>query len=172
MNLLSVSGCEFEGLVVQVFEPVGEVEFAAGEVAGGNEAENGVLKLGGKLGEGVVGAGAGDGFDLVETEAIVKGDGWRGGVGWGCGGAGDESCVEARGGVVRAGMGEKQGDRLKGGELGGVEVLGDVEGAAVDEAFQPDGWRRVSCTAQRSYSHLFGIDGHDTSLLVVRALHI
>jgi len=44
-------------------------------------------------------------------------------------------------------MGEEQGDRLKGGELGGVEVLGDVKGAAVDEALQPDGWGRVSGTA-------------------------
>ena len=68
-------------------------------------------------------------------------------------------------------MGEEQRDRLERGELGGVEVLGDVKGAAVDQPLQPDGWGRVSGTAQRSYSHLFGIDGHDTTLLLVRALH-
>ena len=68
---------------MEVFEPVGQVEFAAGEVAGGDEAEDGVLELGGELGEGVVGAGAGDDFDLVEAEAVVKGDGGRGGVGCG-----------------------------------------------------------------------------------------
>ena len=68
---------------MEVFEPAGEVEFAAGEVAGGDEAEDGVLELGGEFGEGVVGAGAGDDFDLVETEAVVKGDGGRGGVGCG-----------------------------------------------------------------------------------------
>ncbi len=81
MDLLSASGCEFEGLEVEVFEPAGEVEFAAGEVARGDEAEDGVLELGWEFGVGVAGAGAGDGFDLVEAEAVVEGGGWRGGVG-------------------------------------------------------------------------------------------
>jgi len=85
---------------VEVFEPVGEVEFAGGDVAGGDEAEDGVLEVGGELGEAVAGAGASDGFQLVEAEAVVEGDGGRGGVGFGFAGADGEAGVEAGGRVV------------------------------------------------------------------------
>ena len=57
---------------MEVFEPEGQVEFSGGEVAGGDEAEDGVLNLGGKFGEGVAGAGAGDGVEFVEAELIVE----------------------------------------------------------------------------------------------------
>jgi hypothetical protein len=55
------------GFVVELFEPEGEVELSRGEVAAGDEAEDGVLDLRGQLGEGVAGAGAGDGVELVEA---------------------------------------------------------------------------------------------------------
>ena len=58
---------------MQVFEPEGEVELSGGEVAGGDEAEDGVLDLGWELGEGVTGAGAGDGVELIEAELVVEG---------------------------------------------------------------------------------------------------
>ena len=67
-------GCEGQGVGLEVFEPEGEVEFAGGDVAGGDEAKNGLLKLEGELGEPVAGAGAGDGFELVEAEPVVEGD--------------------------------------------------------------------------------------------------
>jgi hypothetical protein len=165
------SGCEGQGVGVEVCEPAGEVELASGEVAGGDEAEDGVLEIRVELDEGVASAGAGDGLQLVKAEAVVEGDGRRRGVGFGLAGADGEAGVEAGGGVMRAGIGEEQGDGLKCRELGRVEVLGDVKGSAVDEALQPDGWRRVRCSEQRSCSQLFGV-GHDTTLLLFRALHI
>ena len=58
---------------MQVFEPEGEIEFLSGEVAAGDEAENGVLDLGGKFGEGKTGAGTSDGVELVEAEVVVDG---------------------------------------------------------------------------------------------------
>ena len=58
---------------MQIFEPKGEVELSGGEVSGGDEAEDGVLDFGGKFGEGVTGAGTGDGVELVEAELIVDG---------------------------------------------------------------------------------------------------
>ncbi len=64
-------------MVVEVFEPVGEVEFARGEVAGGDEVEDDFLELDVEVGEPVTGAGAGDGFELVEAEPVVECDGWR-----------------------------------------------------------------------------------------------
>jgi len=63
---------------VEVFEPEGEVELSGGEVAGGDEAEDGVLDLGRKFGEGVAGTGAGDGVEFVQAELIVDGDGGGG----------------------------------------------------------------------------------------------
>jgi len=85
---------------MEVFEPAGEVELAGGDVAGGDEAEDGVLEVGGELGKAVTGAGAGDGFELVEAEAVVEGDRWRGGVGFGFAGAEGEAGIEAGGRVV------------------------------------------------------------------------
>ena len=61
------SWSEVGGVGVEVFEPEGEVEFPGGEVAGGNEAKDGVLDLCGEFGEGVAGAGAGDVVELVEA---------------------------------------------------------------------------------------------------------
>jgi hypothetical protein len=58
---------------VEVFEPEGEVELSRGEVASGDEAEDGILDFGWEFGEGVAGAGAGNGVELVEAELIVEG---------------------------------------------------------------------------------------------------
>lgn len=132
---------------MEVFEPGGHVQFAAGEVAGGDEAEDRVLQVGVEFGEGVAGAAAGDGFELVEAEAVVEGDGGQGGVGLEAADAGDQAGVDAGGDVLREGVREKQGDRLERGELGGIEILGDIKGSAVDEALQPDGGRRGRCSA-------------------------
>lgn len=58
---------------MELFEPEGEVELSGGEVAAGDEAEDGVLDLGRKFGEGIAGAGAGDSVELVEAEVVVEG---------------------------------------------------------------------------------------------------
>ena len=58
---------------MQVFEPESEIEFSGGEVAARNEAENGVLDLGRKFGEGIAGVGASDGIEFVEAEVVVEG---------------------------------------------------------------------------------------------------
>jgi len=57
------SGC----IGVELFEPEGEVKLVGGEVAGGDQAEDGVLNFSGEFGEGVTGAGAGDGVEFVEA---------------------------------------------------------------------------------------------------------
>ena len=79
---------------MELFEPEGEVEFSGGEVAGGDEAEDGVLDFGGEFGEGVAGAGAGDGVEFVEAELVVEGERGRRGEGEGLAGAGGEGGVE------------------------------------------------------------------------------
>ena len=66
---------EGQGVGLEVFQPEGQVEFAGGEVAGGDEIEDGFLKLDGEFGEGITGTSAGDGLDLIEAEPIVEGDG-------------------------------------------------------------------------------------------------
>ena len=82
---------------MEVFEPEGEVELSGGEVAGGDEAEDGVLDFGWELGEGVAGAGAGDGVEFVEAELIVEGERGRRGAGQGLAGAGGEGGVDVGG---------------------------------------------------------------------------
>ncbi len=105
---------------MEIFEPEGEVELSGGEVAGGDEVEDGILDLGGELGEGIAGAGAGDGVELVKAELVVEGDGgWRGE--WeGRAGAGVEGGVDAGCEGLRSGTQDEGGDGLQGGELGGA----------------------------------------------------
>ena len=105
---------------MQVFQPEGEVEFSSGEVAGGDEAEDGVLDLGGEFGEGVAGAGAGDCVELVEAELVVEGERGRRGEGASFAGAGRKGGLEMSGEVLRIAPGEESGDGLEGGELRGV----------------------------------------------------
>jgi hypothetical protein len=62
------NGC---GVAVELFEPESEIEFSGGQVAASDEAEDGVLDFGGEFGEGVTGAGTGDGVELVESELVV-----------------------------------------------------------------------------------------------------
>jgi hypothetical protein len=52
---------------VEVFEPEGEVELSGGEVAGGDETQDGVLNFSREFGEGVASVGAGDDVELVEA---------------------------------------------------------------------------------------------------------
>ena len=108
---------ESSGVAVEIFKPEGEVEFSGGEVAGGDEAEDGVLDLGGEFGEGVAGAGTGDGVEFVEAEPVVEGDRGRRGGGEGLGGAGGEGGVEVSGEILRFGLEDERGDGLEGGEL-------------------------------------------------------
>ena len=105
------------GVAVEIFKPEGEVEFSGGEVAGGDEAEDGVLDLGGEFGESVAGAGAGDGVEFVEAEPVVEGERGRRGGGDGLAGAGGEGGVEVSGEIPRFGLEDERGDGLQGGEL-------------------------------------------------------
>jgi len=68
-----------------------------GEIAGGDQAEDGVLDFGGEFGEGITGAGAGDGVEFVEAELIVDGDWGRRGGGQGLAGAGGKGGVDVGG---------------------------------------------------------------------------
>ncbi len=99
-------------MVEEVFEPEREVDFRGGEVARGDKAEDGFLEVGGKLGEGVAGAGAGEGVELVEAEGVVDGSGrgWREGK-FACG-------AEGKDGGAR----DEAGECVEGGELGGIKV--------------------------------------------------
>jgi hypothetical protein len=121
------------------FEPEGQVDSMGGEVAAGDEVQDGFLELRGKLGEGVAGAGAADGFELVQGEAVVECDGGRRGeAGRRAGGTG----VLAHGEVAGGGTEEEGEDGVKGRELGGVEASGIAVDGALERA--EDKW---SCRA-------------------------
>lgn len=118
----------------EVFEPEGEVEILRGEVAGGDEVEHGVLKLGGELGEGIAGTGAGEGVECIQAEGVGFGSGRaRGGA------AAGEGCVQARCEMswIFFGLGDEAPQQgVQGGELGRAESLWDVDCAFVNEALQ------------------------------------
>jgi hypothetical protein len=154
---------------VEVFEPAGEVELAGGEVAGGDEVEDGVLELGGKLGEGVAGAGASDGVELVEAELIVESEGWGRGRQKGFAGAGGESGVNVGGETFCLGPEDEGGDGLEGGELGGAEVLRDVDGSVVDKVLEAKAGRWLGDHAGAKEVLILSTDGHDTTLLEAAA---
>ena len=153
---------------MEVFEPEGEVELSGGEVACGDEAEDGVLDLGGEFGEGVAGAGAGDGVELVEAEFVVEGQRWRRGEGWGLAGAGGEGGVEAGCETPRLGAKDESGDGLQGGELGVAQVLGHVDGTVVDELLEAKAGGGFGGAKWREDVPGFRADGHDTTLLMMR----
>jgi hypothetical protein len=150
---------------VEGFQPEGEVELSGGEVAGGDEAEDGVLDLGGEFGEGVAGAGAGDGVELVEAELIVKGKRRRRGVGESLAGAGGEGGVDAGGEAFRLGPKNERGDGLQGGELRMAQILCDVDGAVIDELLEAKGRGGLGGAIRRDNVPMFYADGHDTTLL-------
>jgi len=131
------SGSERESMGMKICEPTSEVELTASQVASSDQAEDSVLQIGMQLREGVPGTGAGDGFEFVETDAIVEGDRRCRRIELGLAGAGGEVGVQAASRIMRPRMGQKQRDGLQGCELGGVQVLRDVKGAAVDETIQP-----------------------------------
>ena len=105
--------------MLQVFEPVGQVELAGGEVAGGDEAEDGVLNFGGEFGEGIPCAGAGDGVEFVEAQLIVEGERRRWRRGESSSGGGFEGGVEVGCEMFRIGPEEERRDGLEGRELRG-----------------------------------------------------
>ncbi|MBB5318807.1 hypothetical protein [Tunturibacter empetritectus] len=166
------SSSQRESMGVELSEPAGEVELAGSQVAGSDQAQDGVLQVGVELREGVAGTGAGDCLKLVQAQAVVEGDRRSRSIELGLAGAQSEAGVQTASRVTRPRMRQKQRDRLQRSKLARVQVLRDIKGAAVDEPFQPDNRRRVSCSAQSRCSQLFGVDGHDTTLLLVRALHI
>jgi hypothetical protein len=165
------SSSQRESMGVELSQPAGQVELPAGQIAGGDQAQDGVLQVGVELREAVAGTAAGDVLKLVQAQAIVEDDRRSRSVDLGLAGARSKAGVESASRVPRPRMRQKQRNRLQRRELARVQVLRDIKGAAVDEPFQPEYRRRVRCSAQGRCSQLFGIDGHDTTLLLFRALH-
>ena len=157
------------GAGVECFEPEGEVEFSGGEVAGGDEVEDGVLDFSGQLGEGIAGAGAGDGVELVEAELVVEDKrGCRSG-GESLAGAGGVGGVDAGGQALRFGPKEKEGgDGLQGSELRVAQILRDVDGTVVDKLLEARAGGRLGGAVWRENVQMFRADGHDTTLLMMR----
>jgi hypothetical protein len=153
---------------VKVFEPEGEVELSCGEVAGGDEAEDGVLDFRGELGEGVAGAGASDGVELVEAELIVEGERGRRGKGKGRSGAGGEGGVDTCGETLGLGPKNERGDGLQGGELRVAQILCHVDGAAVDKLSEAKAGSGLGDAVGPDDVRVFNGDGHDTTLLMMR----
>jgi hypothetical protein len=153
---------------VKFFEPESEVELSGGEVAGGDEAEDGVLNLRWEFGEGVAGAGAGDGVEFVEPELIVEGERGRRGAGEGLAGAGGEGGVDAGRETLRHRPKDKSGDGLQGGELRVAEILGDVDGTVVDKLLEAKAGGGLGGAVWRGDDQIFRADGHDTTLLMMR----
>ena len=153
---------------MEVFEPEGEVEFSGGDIAAGDEAEDSVLNFGRQFGEGVAGAGAGDRVEFVEPQLIVEGDGGRQRGGLSVGWAGGEGGVDLEGEAPGRGLEDVGGDGLQGGELGGAEILGDVDGTVVDKLLEAKARRGLGGTGWRNDVHRFRADGHDTTLLIMR----
>lgn len=152
---------------MEIFEPAGEVELAGSEVAAGDEVENGVLKVGGELDECVAGAGAGEEVEFVEAEPIVEG--WKrsrvegeslaGAVSEGVNLGGERFCV---------GVQNESSDGLKGGELGGVHALRDVNGPVVDKLLETNAGSWFGDRVGVDEVLVRSTDGHDTTLLLVR----
>lgn len=84
------------GVDAKVFQPGGEIEVRCGEVSAGDEVEDGLLDVGGQLGESVAGAVPGEGVELIEAVTVVE-------LGDGVGLGGRQGGVDAGGKVVVAG---------------------------------------------------------------------
>ncbi len=155
------------GVAVEVLQPESEVEFSGGEVAGGDEAEDCVLDLGGEFGERVTGAGAGNCVELVEAELVVDSERARRVEGAGFAGAGHKGRGEAGREVLRIAPGQESGDGLEGGELRGGEVLCDVDCAVVDKLLETKAGCGLGEGPRLDKVLILGTDGHDTDLLTV-----
>ena len=57
---------------MKVFEPTSEIQPAGGEIAGGDEIEDGVLQFRRELGKGVASTDAGEGVEFVQTELVIQ----------------------------------------------------------------------------------------------------
>jgi len=163
------SKAELEGgsVAVEVLQPESEVELSGGEVAGGDEDEDGVLNLGGEFGERVARAGAGNCVEFVEAELVVERERGRRGEGAGFAGAGCKGRVETGREVLRIAPGQESGDGLQGGELRAGEVLCDVDGAVVDKLLETKAGSGLGEGPRLDGVLIFGADGHDTTLLTV-----
>jgi len=148
----------------QVIEPDGEIKTPGGEVAGGDEAENGVLNLGGEIGEGKAGAGTGKGVELVEAELVVDGKKRAGEMaGAGCEGGVEGGCDVGGTGLLREDAAEK---RAEGGKLREVERLGNVDGTFVDKALQASKPGELDEAVGCAQMDRTGVDRHSATLLV------
>jgi len=153
------------GVVVELLEPKSQIEFSGGEIAGGDEAEDGVLDFGGEFGEGVAGAGTGDGVELVEADLVVEGERALRGEGEGLAGTGGEGGVEMGRDVLWSVAHEDPaGDGLQGGELRGAQVLGDIDGAGVDKLLKAKAGSGLGDRSRRGEILLLSTNGHDTTL--------
>ena len=148
---------------MEVFKPDGQVDFSGGDVAGGDQAEDGVLNLFGELGERVAGASAGNGVEFVEAELIVGGERGQWGEGEGLAGAGSEGGFEAGGDVLWIVLLEDTArDGLQGGELRRAQVLSDVDGAVVDKLLKAKARSGLGGWVRLDEILMFSTDGHDT----------
>ncbi len=136
-------------------EPRRKIESAGSEVAGGDEAEDGVLELDGQVGEGEAGTSAGERVELVEAHLMIEGV--------------SEISVETscEMDLLRVDTAEK---RPESSELHGIEGLGDVDGAFVDEALQASRPGEPEETVGRARLGRADIDRHVATLLMIRAL--
>ena len=166
------SGSQRQGVAMEICEPAGEVKPPAAQVARGDQAQDGVLQVGMELREGVSGTGPGDVLKLVQAQAIVERVRRSRSPHLGLARARGQAGVQPASRITRPGMRQKQRNGLQRSKLAGIQILRNIKGAAVDQTLQPDSRRRVSDHAQRSCSQLLGVDGHDTALLLFRALHI
>jgi hypothetical protein len=158
---------------VELLEPESQIEFSGDEVAASDEAEDGVLDFGGEFGEGVAGAGAGDGVELVEAELVIEGERALRGEGEGLAGTGGEGGVEVGRDVLWSVTHEDAaGDSLQGGELRGAQVLGDVDGAGVDKLLKAKAGSGLGDRSRRGEILLRSTNGHDTNLPDVSGLRL
>lgn len=150
---------------MQVFEPESEVELSGGEVAGGDEAEDGILNFGRELGKGVAGAGAGDGVEFVEAELVIEGEGRRRSRGGSVAGSLGEACIQIGCEVIWiAPFEEVTSNSLEGGELRLAQILRDVEGTGVDQLLKAKAGWGLDNRPGLGEILVLG-DGHDTILL-------
>ena len=149
---------------MKIFEPVGEVEIAGGEISGGDEVEDGVLEFGKEFDEGITGVGAGKGVEFVEAELVVEDERGWGSERQGLNGTGGEGGVDVGGEALRPGSKDMGGDGLKGGELRGAQILRDVDGAVVDKLLQAKAGRRFGDGRRLDEVPVLSTVGHDTTL--------
>ena len=57
---------------MKVFEPTSQIQSARGQIAGGDEIEDGVLQFRRELGKGVASTDAGEGVEFVQTKLVIQ----------------------------------------------------------------------------------------------------